>query len=242
MKKNFRTLLNFLLIAGVIMIFASSCKKDSDTNDATVKDIDGNSYTSVTIGTQVWMVENLKTTKYRNGDPIPNVSDNIQWSNITSGAHCNYNNEAVNGNKYGRLYNWHAVNDSRNIAPTGWHVPTDAEWTTLEDYLNDNTTKYGSLEKSLAAKTDWAISTNANAPGNDLLKNNSTGFTALPGGKRRDGTFDRLGSSGGWWSSSRATGSNTYISIRAIIAENAWGTIEGDGYMVDGFSVRCIKD
>jgi len=240
--KNFRTLLNFLLIAGVIMIFASSCKKDSYTNDATVKDIDGNSYTSVTIGTQVWMVENLKTTKYRNGDPIPNVSVDTQWSSLTTGAHCNYNNEATQGNKYGRLYNWYAVNDSRNIAPTGWHVPTDAEWKTLEDYLNDNTTKYGSLEKALAAKTDWATSTNANAPGNDLSKNNSTGFTALPGGRRYIGNFESVGVDGHWWSSTRAPGSTTIIWSKVIISENAWGTINSDGDMECGFSVRCIKD
>ena len=112
-------------------MLTGSYKKDSNNDpeqsqSETVKDIDGNVYHTVTIGTQIWMVENLKTTKYRNGDGIPNVTDNTQWGNLTTWAYCNYNNDAANGTKYGKLYNWYAVNDSRNIAPTGWHVPTDA--------------------------------------------------------------------------------------------------------------------
>jgi len=240
MKKTIRTWLNFLLIAGVVMIFATSCKKDTVTNDLTVKDIDGNVYTTVTIGTQVWMVENLKTTKYRNGDPIPNVSDNTQWSNLTTGAHCNYNNEAAIGNKYGRLYNWHAVNDSRNIAPTGWHVPTDAEWTTLENYVSANLGTSGSIAKALASKTDWASSTNGGTVGNDLTKNNTTGFTALPGGYRGlDGTCGSIGGSGYWWSSTEYNTLNAWD--RGLYCDS-YDMSSYDYRKSCGFTVRCVRD
>ena len=152
-----------------------------------VTDIDGNTYRTVTIGTQTWMVDNLKTTKYRDGTIIPNVTNS--WGSLTTGAWCDYNNLAANGIKYGHLYNWYAVNDSRNIAPVGWHIPSDAECTILENYLiahggnYDGTFTGNKLDKSLADTTDWAISTTIGAPGNDLSTNNSSGFNALPAGK-----------------------------------------------------------
>ena len=101
----------------------------------TVTDIDGNVYRTVKIGTQVWMAEKLKTTRYRNGDPIPNVTDNPQWISLKTGALCWYKNDEANKATYGSLYNWFAVADSRNIAPVGWHVPSDEEWTTLTTCL-----------------------------------------------------------------------------------------------------------
>ncbi|MBI4645984.1 MAG: fibrobacter succinogenes major paralogous domain-containing protein [Bacteroidia bacterium] len=101
----------------------------------TVTDIDGNIYNTIIIGTQEWMQENLKVIHYRNGDAIPDVTGDTQWSNLSTGAYCNYNNNESNALIYGRLYNWYAVADSRNICPAGWHTPTDAEWTTLTDYL-----------------------------------------------------------------------------------------------------------
>ena len=97
----------------------------------TFQDIDGNIYHTVTIGTQTWMLENLKTTKFRNGESIPNVTDNAAWAGLTSAAWCDYDNSASNGNIFGHLYNWYAATDSRNIAPAGWHVPTLAEWDIL---------------------------------------------------------------------------------------------------------------
>src|SRR5665648_943598 len=137
MKKNIRILI-YPLIMVMFLMLSSSCSK-TDTNDptpsGTVTDIDGNVYKTVTIGTQVWMAENLKTTKYRNGDPIPNITDATAWTNLTTGAYCNNNNDANYATTYGRLYNWYAVNDIRNIAPAGWHIPTKAEWTTLTTYL-----------------------------------------------------------------------------------------------------------
>ena len=109
--------------------------KTANPTSGTFTDIDGNTYHYVTIGTQVWMVENLKTTKYRNGESISNVTANASWNNATSGAFCYYNNDPINKDVYGLLYNWHAVSDFRNIAPTGWHIPNDAEFNTLRTYV-----------------------------------------------------------------------------------------------------------
>ena len=104
-------------------------------SDNTVIDIDGNVYHTVNIGTQTWMVEDLKTTRYRNGNPIEYITGNLEWGNTMSGAYCNYDNDPVNANTYGRLYNWSAVSDSRKIAPTGWHIASNAEWNTLVTFL-----------------------------------------------------------------------------------------------------------
>ena len=196
------------------------------------RDADGYNYPVVQIGDQVWMAENLKTTRYRNGDPITE-----QWA---------YNNDANNAAKYGRLYTWYAATDSRGIAPAGWHVPTDAEWTTLQNYLiangynYDGTTTGNKIAKALAATTDWYTYTGTGTPGADLTKNNSSGFTALPGGYRYDnGSFDYIGFYGFWWSSTEN------------YATYAWGRSLGYGYYYlysyynpksYGFSVRCLRD
>lgn len=121
---------------GALLVLTSSCKKDDNNNNgSTVKDIDGNVYHTIVIGTQTWMLENLKTTKYSNGDPIPNITDSLTWVSLETGAYCNYNNDENNSVIYGRLYNWYSVNDSRKLAPVGWHVPNDSEWRTLTDFL-----------------------------------------------------------------------------------------------------------
>ena len=134
----------------------------------TFTDIDGNVYHAVVIGTQTWMVENLKTTKYSNGDPIPTAV-----TSLTPGAYCMYNNDAVTYKAdYGALYNWYAVADSRNIAPAGWHVPTKTDWTTLTDYLGGESVASGKLKEN--GSSHW-LTPNTGAT-------NSSGFTALPGG------------------------------------------------------------
>jgi len=218
----------------------------------TITDLDGNVYHTVKIGTQTWMVENLKTTKYRNGDLIPNVTSNTAWPTLTSGAWCNYNNLETYSTKYGRLYNWFAVADSRKIAPIGWHVPSDAEWTKLENYLitngyNYDGSTYGDREsnnliaKSLAATTDWTTSYNSGAIGNDLSKNNKTGFTALGGGYRDylTGTFDYINNYTYWWSSTESL--TSYAWIRNLLY--CYNYVYRFGaFKQNGLSVRLIKD
>jgi len=211
----------------------------------TVTDIDGNVYRTIIIGTQVWMAENLKTTKYKDGTSILIVTDNTEWTALLTPAYCWYNNTATNKNTYGALYNWYAVNTAK-LAPTGWHVATDEEWTILKNYLitngynYDGATSDNKIAKSLAANTDWYSYIVIGTIGNDLSKNNSSGFTALPGGGRSDiGAFYDISSFGYWWISTE------------LDAANAWGRLlyYGDvslneiGYPKSyGFSVRCVKD
>jgi uncharacterized protein (TIGR02145 family) len=173
----------------------------------TVTDIDGNVYAAVTIGTQTWMAENLKTTKYRDGSSITNVKD-LGWSFFPKEGWCDYENIVANGTKYGHIYNWYAVSDSRNIAPVGWHVATDAEWTTLESYISDNLGSSLNVAKALAASTEWTTHSTIGNVGNNIALNNSTGFSALPGGYRsNDGTFFAANNLSFWWSST-TDGSN----------------------------------
>lgn len=160
-----------------------------------VTDIDGNIYNTVIIGTQTWMVENLKTTKYNDGTSIPIVTDDIAWATLTTSGYCFFNNDVANKSKYGALYNWFTVNTGK-LAPTGWHVPTDAEWTILENYLiangynYDGTTTGNKIAKSIASTVDWSVSVNVGAVGNDFTKNNSSNFNGLPVGCRNiDGIF-----------------------------------------------------
>jgi uncharacterized protein (TIGR02145 family) len=196
-----------------------------------VSDIDGNIYHTVTIGTQVWMVENLKTTKYRNGDPIPNITEGTDWVNLKIGAYCNYNNDEINSTTYGRLYNWYAVSDSRNIAPTGWHIPTMDEWTILTNYLGGISVAGGKLKE--IGTTHWE------SP--NTVATNETGFTALPGGYRYYlvGPFKLIGSAGYWWSSTEIN--KDEIWTRYIIDDSnefaGWSSNKNYGH-----SVRCVKD
>lgn len=207
-----------------------------------VVDIDGNAYKTIKIGNQVWMAENLKTTRYRNGEAIPNVKNGTQWAALTTGAWCDYNNFAVNGNKFGHLYNWYAVSDPRNLAPEGWHVPTNAEWTELENYLIanggnwDGTLSGNKIAKSMAATTDWNISTALGAIGNDLTINNRSGFSALPGGYYGDdGVFYQFGNCCHFWSSSTVTTCHRLYYYKNDL-------IIGSSLKAAGYSVRCVKD
>jgi len=204
-------------------------------------DFDGNVYTSVTIGTQTWMVENLKTTKYRNGDAIDNVTDNTVWLARTAGAWCDYFNIASNGTKYGHLYNWYAVSDTRNIAPVGWHVANDADWTKLESYVADHLGTSLNAAKALAtATTDWTASSTAGTVGNNLALNNFTGFSALPGGYRyNDGTFYNQGYFGFWWSSTEYYTSSAWYRNMFYGGSNVY---RNSSSKASGFSVRCVRD
>jgi len=201
-------------------------------NLGTVTDIDGNTYQTIKIGNQWWMMENLKVTHYRNGDAIPNVTDNTEWTNLTTGAYCNYNNNSANVATYGRLYNWYAVNDSRNIAPAGWHVPTNAEWQTLVDYLGGNLVAGGKMKEVGTAHWD---SPNAGAT-------NESGFSALPGGLRSlYGDFWHVGRIASLWPSTEYY-YDTYSAWRWILDST---NSEVNCYVLNkgnGLSLRCVRD
>jgi len=195
-----------------------------------VMDIDGNVYIVATIGTQVWMVENLKVIHYRDGSEIPNITDDSVWSTLSTGACCWYNNDSINKDTYGALYNFHAVNDSCELCPKGWHVPTETEWLALEAYLGGRNFAGGKMKE--VGTTHWN-SPNVGATG-------ESGFLGLPGGGRGriSGSGD-IGEYATWWSST------TYDSIYAW----HWGLYRGNasvrcnpGHKASGFSIRCVKD
>ncbi len=196
-------------------------------------DYDGNIYRTVTIGSQVWMAENLKVTKYRNGNTIANVTDPTTWSSLTSAAYCSYNNSSTNKATYGNLYNWSVVSDSRNIAPTGWHVPTKAEWTTLITYLG-NVNIVGDLLKE-TGNTHWT--------GTYTGATNTSDFTALPGGyialKNNVYGFYGIGTDGQWWSDTEVDTSNAW---KISLTNTSGQTITESGVKQNGLSIRCIKD
>jgi len=218
------------LIMAVILILATNCKKENEDPPETVTDADGNIYTTVIIGTQIWMGENLKTTKYNDGTSIPPVTDNTQWKNLNTAAFCWYKNDASTyENPYGALYNWFAVNTGK-LCPTGWHVPTHAEWTALTDYLGGEVVAGGKLKESGILHWD--------SPNVDAT--DESGFTGLPGGGRQDGEFLFLGISGSWWSASE---SNTNWAIERGLNYNS-GSVFWVNFnpKTNGYSVRCLKD
>ena len=197
---------------------------------STVTDVDGNVYNVVTIGNQCWMQENLKTTKYRNGTAIPGNLSDAAWSSTTGGAQVDYDNDPTNTAIYGKLYNWYAVADPRELCPTGWHVPSDAEWTTLENFLGGSLVAGGAMKE--AGLTHWA------SPNTDAT--NSSGFSGLPGGFRFDnGTYYDIGNFGYWWSSTQnspadAWSRGLYYNVGLVYRLN--------GFKSYGFSVRCVRD
>lgn len=192
----------------------------------------GYTYTSIVLGNgQEWMAENLRTTSYANGDPIQNVTDGAQWSNLTTGAWAHYNNDNQYENPYGKLYNWYTVDDPRNVCPTGWHVPTDAEYTLLTDYLGGEPVAGGKMKST---GTQYWLTPNAAAT-------NESGFSGLPGGKRSifSGAFGNIGYSGTWWSSTEETaGSAFYRSLDYSTGD----VYRNDDGKVAGLSVRCLRD
>jgi uncharacterized protein (TIGR02145 family) len=178
------------------------------------------------------MVEGLKSTKYNDGTAIPNVTDNTAWSVLTTGAYCDYSNTPANSNTYGRLYNWFAVasTNTKNVCPAGWHVPTDAQMTTLVTYLGGETIAGGKLKET--GTTHW-LSPNLNAT-------NETGFTALPGGYRSaSGSFGLIGNTGFFWTSSISTASYAWY---RYLYYNSGSINSGDNDQHAGFNVRCLKD
>ncbi len=235
MKKETKFWIYSFALVGVLFMLSISCSKKNDSSNSTppgtVKDADGNIYHTVTIGKQVWMVENLKTTKFNDGTSIPMVGG-IEWRDLSTPGYCWYNNDAGTYKAtYGAMYNWYAVNTGK-LCPTGWHVPTDDEWSILTTYLGGDTAVGGKLKET--GTSHWQ-SPNTGAT-------NETGFTALPGGFRPTAAnFCDIGNSGRWWSST----------MDPYVYENVWERIISYNYIevsrVEdlkqyGLSVRCLKN
>ena len=204
-----------------------------------VTDIDGNNYGSVIIGNQEWMSENLKVSRYRNGDPIPTNLSDVAWASTTSGACAIYDNDASNNTTYGKLYNWYAVADPRALCPTGWHVPGDLEWYSMENFLDTsiNDPNLSSIRGSVIGSRLKAISSLwlSGSSGS----NNLSGFSALPGGGRlNNGPFSSIGNLGVWWSGSA---NSELLSWARLIDSDTYNT-RGTWNKSTGMSVRCLKD
>ncbi len=249
MKKNSIIWIYSFVIMGLVLVITNGCKKDSNSNDSsknggiifnpdltygTVTDVEGNVYKTITIGTQTWMAENLKTTKYRDGTAIPNMADNTLWNNLSTGAYCDYGNNPDNSKTYGKLYNWYAVSDVHNICPVGWHVPTEAEMELIGVYLGGYQIIGGKMKET--GITHWVISNEG--------ATNESGFTGLPGGMRYfDGPFIDIHLGGYWWSSSKA---NDYYDLEAhyyfLSGDGVDNFLDGYGNKTNGMSVRCVKD
>lgn len=230
-----------LLALCFIPILIMSCEpiKEADSTDTTsgnqsspITDTEGNSYKTVTIGTQVWMAENLKTTKYNDGTSIPLVTDATAWVNLKTPGYCWYDNDATkNKNTYGGLYNWFTVYTGK-LCPAGWHVPTDAEWTVLTTFLGGEGVAGGKLRE--VGTSHWETPTTE--------ASNSTGFTALPGGFRVSyGSFDFMGVGTSWWSSSE-NGSGSIYSWGRTIEYNRGNIVRDIDPKNYGYSVRCLKN
>ena len=200
------------------------------TDNEYIEDIDGNVYVKITIGAQSWLNKNLKVTKYNDGSPISNITDNSEWGSLSDGAYCWYDNDATfNKDTYGALYNWSAVN-TRKLCPEGWHVPTVAEWDALINYLKGEGVAGGKLKET--GIEHW-FSPNTGAT-------NESGFTALPSGIRNNsGDFANIGSSSTWWSSSEYDQNYSYV---YNISYNNSIVVRHLDLKNTGFSVRCIKD
>ena len=209
-------------------------------SSTTVKDYDGNVYNTVNIGTQVWMAENLKTTHYANGTVIPFVNSNAAWDALTSTseAYCWHSDDINNKNSYGALYTWSAAMNSglsstnnpsgiQGVCPTGWHLPSDAEWTQLSDFLGGETVAVGKLKST----TGWYNGGNGT---------NESGFTALPAGVRSSGgIFNYIGINSRWWS---ATEESSIIALDRLLGYNLTELERYGSNKEVGFSVRCVRD
>ena len=228
------------IFLSILLICISSIKSQSP-GTGTLTDIDGNVYHTVVIGNYEWMAENLRTTTYNNGTEIPDITGNITWVGLSSGAYCWYNNNKSNAATSGALYNWYAVNTG-NLCPNGWRVPTDEEWKYLEGYVD---TRYGvgdpvwnnsrwrgqDAGQRLKATSGWESGGN----GTDDL-----GFSAVAGGERiSNGRFFLLGSSGFWWSRTAFDESAAWYRCLVFCSEDVHRDIHPKRL---GFSVRCLRD
>lgn len=218
---NLKHLAVLVLLAGILLLQLGFKTKDTDRL---------NNIPTITIGNQVWMQNNLDVTTYRNGDPIPQVTDPGKWANLTSGAWCWYENNSALGVTYGKLYNWYAVNDPRGLAPAGFHVPSNDDWITLKYYLGGPDIAGGKMKET--GTTHWRD------PNEEA--SNSSGFTGLPAGYRNElGSFYNVGFYGYWWTSTTERMQTAYHDYISFNTGSAAGTKIN---CKSGLSVRCIKD
>jgi uncharacterized protein (TIGR02145 family) len=200
-----------------------------EASPVTTTDIDGNIYHVVTIGTQDWMVENLEVIHYRNGDPITNITDKNTWATTSDGAYCFFDNDTLLGQIYGNYYNWAAVNDPRNIAPEGFHVPTFDEWMILVNYLGGQMDAGGKLKET--GITHWS-NTNVGAT-------NETGFSALPAGRRDgNGDFDNISGYCYFWTITEDNPYAFFFGLNSASTIVLYAPINKE----NGYSVRCVRD
>lgn len=213
-----------------------------------LRDTDGNVYPTIAIGKQVWMAENLRTTRYSNGELIPYLPTNAQWESTTTGAQSVYNNSTHPDTilKYGRLYNFYAVSDNRHLAPKGWHVASDIEWMKLIKYISEHLGNSPSVGKALAASTEWAwvsdkeVFSDLLAIGADPSFNNSSGFSGMPGGYRADfGGFNSMSRYGDWWTSTQEDAKTAWSRYMYFYYNGVYWSRDALNY---GFAVRCVKD
>ena len=242
-----RFLLSVIFIG--LMVFCHNPVKNELIGEITLADIDGNVYRTINIGNQIWTVDNLRTTKFNDGAPIPIA---IIGQKATEPAMCFYDNttDTVRIEEYGALYNWHAIHTGK-LAPLGWHIPSEAEWDTLYNYLLNNGFNWdgsateNKVAKSLAAQVGWDSSVTVGAVGYNVSSNNSSGFTALPGGRREEYAFRYFGEVAYWWTS---TVSNITINnIPSAYYRSLYYQSESmnKNAVIDQsycFSIRLVKD
>ncbi|MFO7879126.1 MAG: fibrobacter succinogenes major paralogous domain-containing protein [Bacteroidota bacterium] len=265
---------SFFMIAGIMLIIAGGCKEDDnepedDSDDeinheityGSVTDSEGNEYTTVVIGEQEWMAENLRVTEYRNGDEIPAGLDDTSWESTSEGAMTVYPHEDVDGlesdqeviNAYGILYNWYAVDDQRNICPSGWHVPSEYDWTQLENYLQDKFEAIGSSELGNVLKScrqdGSPLSDECDTREHPRWNGHGThygtddfGFSALPGGMRDEyGAYEGIGLGALWWTSS-VIGEDASFARSIMFDSGSMNSGYTGGSRNAGLSIRCVKD
>jgi uncharacterized protein (TIGR02145 family) len=214
----------------ILLVAALVCTGFAGIQAQNVKDIDGNVYKTVTIGKQIWMAENLKTTRFNDGTAISLVAEDQAWGALTTPAYCWYNKDAaVNKSRYGALYNWYTVS-SNKLCPKGWHVSTDAEWTTLTTYSGGENVAGGKLRET--GITHWE------KPNNGAT--NESGFTTLPGGYRNNhGAFANIGFFGFWWTATENVPTASWCRTMGCTGTNILRIFS---LKKNGYSVRCIKD
>lgn len=240
-KINKTRLSGFLAVCFVACAFLSCHTVDEPVLGEDITDVDGNVYRTVTLGKQTWMIENLRTTRYKDGTVIPQIEDTLAWSKDKSGAYCLYKDSVKEASaSMGALYNWHAVNSGK-LAPEGWHVPTTSEWTTLMKTVAAYNYLSGSLSKTLAADSLWLVSTVSGSIGQNLKKNNASHFNAIPSGIRPNIKIIYQGykKQAAYWTNEKKDSADAW-SYRLYY--NDAGCAKASVKFNNGFSVRCVKD